>query len=136
MRRTGPLVALILAFAFASGLAACKDAASRAEPQTVPATDLLEVIGTDAAPLILDVRSAAEYAEGHVPGAVNIPHDQMKTRVEEIRTHQDQDVVLYCRSGRRSVIAAQTLAAEGFTRLRLLEGDMPGWEGAGYPVER
>jgi len=141
MRRpTAPRFALVLTLALVSalvsGLVACKGAASGAKPQTMQATDLLEVIGTDAAPLILDVRSAAEYAEGHIPGAVNLPHDQMKARAEEIGTHRDQEIVLYCRSGRRSAIAAQTLAAEGFTRLRLLEGDMPGWEGAGHPVER
>ena len=136
MRNTIRPILFFLAVGVLSGLGACKSEASGAEPHVVQATDVLELIGTDAAPLILDVRTPGEYAAGHVPGALNIPYDQMATRVEEIRAYQDQGVVLYCRSGRRSGIAAKTLATKGFTNLGVLEGDMPGWERAGHPVER
>lgn len=132
------LVAAFLVGIVASGaLSACKKSATAdSRPHVVPATDLLEVVGTDVAPLIIDVRTAGEYAAGHVPGAVNIPYDQMENRVAEIRVPKDQEIVLYCRSGRRSGLAAKTLAAHGFTNLGLLEGDMPGWEASGLPVEK
>ncbi len=137
MRHTLRLFTLLAAaFVAVGGLGACQDKPARSEPHAVQATDLLEVVGTDAAPLILDVRTPEEYAAGHVPGALNIPYDQMEARVGEIRAHQDQEVVLYCRSGRRSALAAKTLSAQGFTNLGLLEGDMPGWERAGLPVEK
>jgi rhodanese-related sulfurtransferase len=83
---------------------------------------------------VLDVRSPEEFKEGHVPGAVNIPYDQMAARLAEVP--KDKDVVLYCRSGRRAGIAADVLAANGYTRLSHLEGDMPAWLEKGRPVER
>ncbi len=87
----------------------------------------------DAAPLVLDVRSPEEFATGHVPGAVNIPYDKVASRLAEIP--KDKDVVLYCRSGRRAGLAAETLEANGYTRLQHLQGDMEAWVKDGRPVE-
>jgi rhodanese-related sulfurtransferase len=87
----------------------------------------------DASLLLLDVRTPDEYAAGHVPGAVNIPYDKVATHLAEIP--KDDEVVLYCHSGRRAGLAAEVLAANGYTRLAHLEGDMQGWQGAGRPVE-
>lgn len=81
---------------------------------------------------VLDVRSPEEFREGHVPGAVNVPYDQIAARIAEVP--KDKDVVLYCRSGRRAGIAADVLAANGYTRLSHLEGDMPAWIAQGRPV--
>ena len=81
---------------------------------------------------VLDVRSPEEFREGHVPGAVNVPYDQIAARIADVP--KDKDVVLYCRSGRRAGIAADVLAANGYTRLSHLEGDMPAWIEKGRPV--
>lgn len=75
--------------------------------------------------LILDVRTPEEYVAGHVPGAVNVPHDALRSHLASIP--KDKDVVLYCRSGRRAGFAAATLQDNGYTRLLQLEGDMIGW---------
>lgn len=83
---------------------------------------------------VLDVRTPQEYAEGHVPGAVNVPHDQLASRLAEVP--KDKDMVLYCKSGRRAGIAADLLAAAGYTRLSHLEGDMPAWIEQGRPVAK
>lgn len=83
---------------------------------------------------VLDVRTPQEYAEAHVPGAVNVPYDQLASRLAEVP--QDKDVVLYCKSGRRAGIAADVLAANGYTRLSHLEGDMSAWVEKGRPVEK
>lgn len=83
---------------------------------------------------VLDVRSPEEFATGHVPGAVNVPYDQIAARMSEVP--KNKDVVLYCRSGRRAGIAADVLAANGYTRLSHLEGDMPAWIEKGRPVEK
>ena len=85
------------------------------------------------APFVLDVRTPEEFATGHVPGAVNIPYDQVASRLVEIP--KDKDVVLYCRSGRRAGIAAAELEKAGYKDLQLMQGDMPAWEKAGLPVE-
>jgi rhodanese-related sulfurtransferase len=83
---------------------------------------------------VLDVRTPQEYAEGHVPGAVNVPQDQLASRLAEVP--KDKDVVIYCRSGRRSALAADVLAANGYSRLSHLEGDMNAWLAKGRPVEK
>lgn len=88
----------------------------------------------EQAPFVLDVRSPEEFVTGHVPGAVNIPFDQVAGRLAEIP--KDQDLVLYCRSGRRASIAADVLVANGYAPPSLLEGDMGGWQRADLPVER
>lgn len=80
----------------------------------------------EQAPFVLDVRTPEEYVAGHVPGAVNIPHDQVAARLAEVP--KDKDVVMYCRSGRRTAMAAEVLAAHGYSRLQHLEGDMAGWQ--------
>lgn len=96
----------------------------------------LKALQASGKPLVIvDVRSAEEFAQGHVPGAVNIPHDQIGRRVHELEAYRTGgNIVLYCRSGRRVGVAAQALEDRGFNRLLHLEGDMPGWAQAGEPV--
>ncbi len=62
---------------------------------------------------VVDVRTPAEFAAGHVPGALNIPHDQMEARHGEIGP-PSTPVVVYCRTGHRSGMARRTLVAKGF----------------------
>ena len=68
-----------------------------------------------------------------MPGAVNVPYDQVASHLAEIP--KDKDVVLYCRSGRRAGLAADVLAANGYTKLEHLQGDMQAWLKDGRPVE-
>jgi rhodanese-related sulfurtransferase len=65
---------------------------------------------------IVDVRTPAEFAAGHVPGAVNIPYDEMAARHAEIGP-PSAPVLLYCRTGNRSAIAAGTLRERGFSTI-------------------
>jgi phage shock protein E len=83
---------------------------------------------------VLDVRTPQEFADGHVPGAVNVPYDQLASRLAEVP--KDKDVVLYCKSGRRAGIAADVLAANGYKRLSHLEGDMNAWIEKGRPIAK
>jgi rhodanese-related sulfurtransferase len=78
--------------------------------------------------VILDVRTPEEFAAGHVPGARNIPHDQLPNRIAEITGSKDEDVVVYCRTGRRAAIAEETLSSNGFKRLLHLDGDIIKWQ--------
>jgi phage shock protein E len=86
--------------------------------------------------VIIDVRTPAEFAQGHVPGAINIPVDQVANRVGELANAKDKDVVLYCRSGKRAGQAAEVLKSNGFNKLLHLEGDIAKWEAAKLPVEK
>lgn len=125
--RTGRF-ALIAALAVAAAAYADGDPA----PITPDAFLALPKSGEDA-PFVLDVRTPEEYVAGHVPGAVNIPHDQLATRLAEVP--KDKDVVLYCRSGRRAVMAGEVLASNHYTRLQHLEGDILAWQAQQRPVE-
>lgn len=86
--------------------------------------------------LLLDVRTAEEFDAGHLPGARNIAHDVLGARLGELADARDREVVVYCRSGRRSQMALEVLRAAGFTRLAHLDGDWLGWEAAGRPIEK
>lgn len=87
--------------------------------------------------VIVDVRSPEEFAKGHVPGAINIPMEKMQERLPELMAAKknNQDIVLYCHSGRRSAIAAETLRKNGFDKLLHMEGDMQKWSDDKLPIE-
>jgi phage shock protein E len=89
----------------------------------------------DAPLLVLDVRTPAEFAAGHIPGARNIPHDQLAQRIAELDSVRDSEIVVYCRTGRRSGTALHTLKAAGFARLEHLDGDYTAWAAAKQPIE-
>ncbi|MCF2863351.1 rhodanese-like domain-containing protein [Pseudoalteromonas sp. Cnat2-41] len=81
---------------------------------------------------LLDVRSKQEYQQGHIKGAVNIPHSEI---VENGATlNKDTAIVVYCRSGRRAGIALEALKKQGFTQLYHLEGDFLKWQQAELPL--
>jgi phage shock protein E len=67
-----------------------------------------------ADPLWIDVRTAEEYAQGHVSAAVNIPYEEITDRVGEVTADKDALIYVYCRSGRRSGIAKGALEAAGY----------------------
>ena len=98
--------------------------------------ELLERVATPTPPTILDVRSAAEFAEGHVPGAKNIPFWAVPWRARELGAGPDDSIVVYCGHGPRAQLAIAALRARGFTRVASLAGHMAEWREAGYPVER
>lgn len=108
-------------------------AASASLPLISPQALLERQAKKDPTLFVLDVRTAKEFAEGHVPGAVNVPYDQIASRLAQIP--KDKDVVLYCRSGRRTGLAAGVLKANGYKELKQLQGDMETWLKDGRPVE-
>ena len=65
--------------------------------------------------LLVDVRTAQEFAGGHLPGAINIPHGDIVAGIKALGADKAADIVLYCRSGNRSGIAAGSLAGAGYT---------------------
>ena len=108
-------------------------AASASLPLISPQALLERQAKKDPSLFVLDVRTPKEFAAGHVPGAVNVPYDQVASQLAQIP--KDKDVVLYCRSGRRTGLAAEVLEANGYTKLEHLQGDMQAWLKDGRPVE-
>ncbi|WP_425441443.1 sulfurtransferase TusA family protein [Salinibacillus kushneri] len=76
---------------------------------------------------ILDVREPAEFAFGHIPGAVNIPLGELEQRFEQL--NQDDELHIICRTGNRSDLAAQQLTEKGFTNVKNVVPGMTKWEG-------
>ena len=67
--------------------------------------------------IILDVRTREEYDQGHIPGATQISHEEIAEQAEGMLPDKDQLILVYCRSGRRSKIAAEALAELGYTNI-------------------
>ncbi|MEL6816849.1 MAG: rhodanese-like domain-containing protein, partial [Cyanobacteria bacterium J06598_3] len=113
--------------------------ASASEQLTVQA--LAAEIEQGRAPLILDVRSPEEYAEGHIPGAVNIPFREMPDQLNKLRQLSSQldgepgEVIIYCERGVRANIAEQSLIEAGFTTTIQLTGHMKAWRDGNLPIE-
>jgi len=97
--------------------------------------DLLERIAGTTPLLIIDVRSHAEFAAGHIPGAINIPFWAIPW-TDELGVAADDSIVVYCGHGPRAQLARAVLRARGFTRVACLAGHMAKWRESGYPVER
>lgn len=83
---------------------------------------------TELDPVILDVRTPQEFSEGHIDGAVNLPVDDIsEPAISEITTNLDAPILVYCRSGIRSVRACQMLAKMGYDDLFNLADGIIGW---------
>jgi rhodanese-related sulfurtransferase len=98
-------------------------------------SELAARIRSGTAPLIVDVRTADEFAAAHIPGAIHISHTELGERVSELDAYKNKEIVVYCRSGRRAELAEAVLLNAGFMGVRDLEGHMLQWEENGYPVE-
>ncbi len=85
--------------------------------------------------ILLDVRGPDEFRSGYIDGALNIPVSDLTSRLKEIETHKLNPVVVYCRSGGRSSMAAQILAANGFANVSNVTGGMIDWTNAGFLVK-
>lgn len=86
--------------------------------------------------VVLDVRSEDEFATGHVPGAINIPHDQLALRLKELHARDNSEFVVYCETGRRANKAQRILQSDGFIKVHHLQGDMAQWRRDRLPIEQ
>ena len=82
--------------------------------------------------IVLDTREQDEFDEGHIPGAILIPYTEIENKAEEMLPDKDKLILVYCRSGRRSKITAESLAKLGYTNVKEFGGiiDWP------YEVEK
>lgn len=112
MERKHPAHLAILTVLAALALVLLPSALSgcRTQEQEVPATEVFE-----PGSVIVDVRTPEEYAEGHIPGAINIPLDTLGDEQPAELPDLDQRIYVYCRSGRRSATATAILAGIGYT---------------------
>ena len=98
----------------------------------ITAEEAKQIMDTEEGYIILDVRTQEEYNQGHIPGSIVISHEEITEKAEEVLTDKDQLILVYCRSGRRSKIAAEALMELGYTNIKEFGGiiDWP------YEVEK
>lgn len=88
----------------------------------ITAEEAKKIMDAETDYVILDVRTQEEYDQGHIPGAVLIPDYEIEAKAEEVLTDKDQQILVYCRSGRRSKNAAQILVELGYTNIKEFGG--------------
>src|SRR3954467_15069079 len=92
--------------------------------------------GNGATPVIVDVREQHEFEEAHLPGAIHVPRGHLESRIEGKVREKDRPVVLYCASGQRSALAANTLQEMlGYEHVESMTGGITLWKDRGYDVE-
>ena len=88
----------------------------------ITAQEAKQIMDTQEGYIILDVRTQEEYLEGHIPGAVLLPLDEIEDKANAVLQEKDQLLLVYCRSGRRSKLAAEALVELGYTNIREFGG--------------
>lgn len=90
--------------------------------EPITAEDAKKLMDTESDYIIVDARTAEEFAEGHIPGAILIPEYEIADRARAELPDKDQLILVYCRSGRRSKIASQALTDLGYTNVKEFGG--------------
>lgn len=105
--------------------------------KTIGVKDFAKAIADTGHVRLVDVRTAKEYAEGHIAGAVNIDVNQpdFEQRTAYLTGNDDVQVAVYCRAGRRSMKAAESLSARG-VRVLNLDGGITAWQREGKPLTK
>ena len=88
----------------------------------ITAEEAKQIMNSEEGYIILDVREQDEYDAGHIPGAILIPYAQIAEKAEDVLADKDQLILVYCRSGRRSKIAAEALVELGYTNIKEFGG--------------
>ena len=88
----------------------------------ITAQEAKAIMDSESGYIILDVRTQEEYDSGHIPNAILIPDDEITARAEAELTDKNQLILVYCRSGRRSKLAAEALVELGYTNIREFGG--------------
>ena len=108
---------LLVVVIILTGCTSAKLTSSKNDYMNISAQEAKKIMDTQEGYLILDVRTQKEYDEGHIPGAVLIPDDEIRERAHKQLPDKDQLILVYCRSGRRSKLAAEALVEMGYTNI-------------------
>ncbi len=120
------------------------DLVNEARAQITEVTPATASEARNAGAVILDVREADEYKNGHVPGAVNVPRGVLEFRIDELEAFDDltdevrfkKPILVYCRSGKRAALATARLQEMGYSDVKSIEGGFKAWQAEGLPVEK
>ena len=113
---------LLLAMLMLSACGQEKENSREAVYVNITAQEAKKLMDSQEGYVILDTRTKEEYDQGHIPGAILIPYDEVLAKAESILKDKNQLILVYCRSGRRSKLAAEDLVKLGYTNIREFGG--------------
>lgn len=112
---------MLLTLALPFGCVGCSNGGSATYEQ-ISGAEAKALMDSESGYIIIDARTQEEYDEGHIPGAILIPEYEIADRAEKELPDKDQLILVYCRSGRRSKIAAEELVKLGYTNVKEIGG--------------
>ena len=121
LKRNKRFLIALLTFALPFGCVGCSNGGSATYEQ-ISGAEAKALMDSESGYIIIDARTQSEYDEGHIPGAVLIPEYEIADRAEKELPDKDQLILVYCRSGRRSKIAAEELVKLGYTNVKEFGG--------------
>ena len=117
---------MLLTLALPFGCVGCSDGGSATYEQ-ISGAEAKALMDSESGYIIIDARTQEEYDQGHIPGAIMIPEYEIADRAEKELLDKNQLILVYCRSGRRSKIAAEELVKLGYTNVKEFGGIID-WE--------
>ena len=118
---------MLLTFALPLGCVGCASDGSSVTYEQISGAEAKALMDSESGYIIIDARTQEEYDQGHIPGAILIPEYEIADRAEKELPDKDQLILVYCRSGRRSKIAAEELVKLGYTNVKEFGGIID-WE--------
>ena len=115
-------VVLLLLMVLLTACAAGKENTQEAVYMNITAQEAKQIMDREEGYIILDVRTKEEYDQGHIPGAIVIPDTEIEARAESELTDNNQLILVYCRSGRRSKLTSEILVELGYTNIKEFGG--------------
>lgn len=129
------LLLIIILAAFGLSVGSCRQTPDSTALRSVDAAAFKQIVDAHTA-VIIDVRRPDEFADSHLGGAVNIDVEDAAFADKIKSLDKDKSYLVYCRSGRRRLNAANQMASAGFKEVVNLEGGITGWIDNGYPVTK
>ena len=126
LKRNKRFLLMLLTLALPFGCVGCSGGGSASYDQ-ISGAEAKALMDSESGYVIIDARTQEEYDQGHIPGAILIPEYEIADRAEKELPDKDQLILVYCRSGRRSKIAAEELVKLGYTNVKEFGGIID-WE--------
>ena len=118
---------MLLTLALPFGCVGCVSDGGSAPYEQISGAEAKALMDSESGYIIIDARTQEEYDQGHIPGAILIPEYEIADRAEKELPDKDKLILVYCRSGRRSKIAAEELVKLGYTNVKEFGGIID-WE--------
>jgi rhodanese-related sulfurtransferase len=109
---------------------------AKATVKSVSAADVKAAIDKNEKAIYLDVRTPEEYESGHLPGAINVSNQTLKSKISALIPDKNTKIYVYCQEISRSPLATKTLSDLGYKNAVLMDARLEDWIKAGYPMER